>query len=163
MVYEHFSRCFIPKDSSSRFLELFLIVVVLAHGDIPKLVALMLEATKLFAIANDTNGIRHITVGEMFFWLINHSIVLRLRRPFQEHISPHQFGKSTPGSYEAIPFGIGTFFNLHLNWAMMQVNIKNGFNSIFQATIFRELCDVEGPLVNIVPFTKLFYGVHFSF
>ncbi len=41
---------------------------------------------------------------------------------------------------------------------MMQVNVENIFNNIFQNVIFIELCDVEGFLVNIVPFTKLFYG-----
>ncbi len=45
---------------------------------------------------------------------------------------------------------------------MMQVNFKNAFNNVFQATIFRELCDGRGPLTSIIPFTKLFYGTHSS-
>jgi hypothetical protein len=44
----------------------------------------------------------------------------------------------------------------------MQVDIENTFNSVFQIVIFKELCDVNGPLVNIVPFTRLFYGAHSS-
>jgi hypothetical protein len=43
------------------------------------------------------------------------------------------------------------------------VNIKNVSNKNFQTTIFRELSDVRGPLVRIIPFTMLFYGAHFSF
>jgi hypothetical protein len=43
---------------------------------------------------------------------------------------------------------------------MMQVNVENIFNNVFRTTIFRELCDVEGPLVNIILFTKLFYGAY---
>jgi hypothetical protein len=27
--------------------------------------------------------------------------------------------------------------------------------------MFKELCDAEGPLMNIVPFTMLFYGAHY--
>jgi hypothetical protein len=46
---------------------------------------------------------------------------------------------------------------------MMQVDVENIFNNIFQAVIFRKLCDVEGLLANIIPFTKLFNGVHSSF
>jgi len=46
---------------------------------------------------------------------------------------------------------------------MMQVDVENDFNNFFWIIIFKELCDVEGPLANIVPFTKLFYGAHFSF
>jgi len=45
----------------------------------------------------------------------------------------------------------------------MQVDVENAFNNVFRITIFKELCDVKRPLVNIIPFTKLFYGVHSSF
>ncbi len=47
MVYEHLSRCFIPKNPFSPFSKLF--QVVIAHGDILKLVALLLKANKLLA------------------------------------------------------------------------------------------------------------------
>jgi uncharacterized membrane protein YwaF len=46
---------------------------------------------------------------------------------------------------------------------MMQVDVENAFNNIFQAIIFRALCDVKELLASIVSLTKLFYGVHFSF
>jgi len=45
----------------------------------------------------------------------------------------------------------------------MKVNIENAFNNVSLAIILRKLCDVEGLLVNIVPFTMLFYGAHSSF
>jgi hypothetical protein len=104
-----------------------------------------------------------ITIGKTFFWLISRFIVLQLRGLFQEHLSPHQFGVLIPRGCETILFGIRALCNLHLDWVMMQVNIENAFNSVSRATILRELQDVEGLLANIVPFTKLFYGVHSSF
>jgi hypothetical protein len=76
MVYEHISKCFIPKDPSSGFLKLFQVVVVITRRDIPKLVALMLGANKLLKMAKDISGFRHIVVGKMFLRLINHSIIL---------------------------------------------------------------------------------------
>jgi hypothetical protein len=66
----------------------------------------VLGANKLLAMAKDISGLCPITIGEMFFQLISRSIVLQLRRSFQEHLSPHQFGVSTPGSYETILFNI---------------------------------------------------------
>jgi hypothetical protein len=45
MVYEHLSKCFILEDPSLGFLELFQTIVVIAHGDIPRSVALMLRLT----------------------------------------------------------------------------------------------------------------------
>jgi hypothetical protein len=82
MVYEHLSRCFILKDPSSRFSELFKVIVVIIHGDTPKLdtpksVALVSRASRLLAIANDINGLHLIVVGKMFLQLISHSIVLQ--------------------------------------------------------------------------------------
>jgi hypothetical protein len=63
MVYEHISRCFIPKDPSSRFSKLFQNVVV-ACGDIFRLVAF--GANRLLAMAKDIGGLSPIVVGEVF-------------------------------------------------------------------------------------------------
>jgi hypothetical protein len=46
---------------------------------------------------------------------------------------------------------------------MMQVDVENIFNSFSQVVMFIELCEIEGPLPNIVLFFRFFYGVHFSF
>jgi hypothetical protein len=82
MVYEHFSKCFIPKDPSSWFLKLFQTIVVVACGDIPKSVTLMLRANKLLAMAKDTGGLYLVVIRETFIQFINHSIVLHLQMPF---------------------------------------------------------------------------------
>jgi hypothetical protein len=50
MVYEHLLGCFIPKDTSSWFLELFRVIAIIVRGDIPRLVALELRANKLLAM-----------------------------------------------------------------------------------------------------------------
>jgi len=56
MVDKHLSKCFIPKNPSLRLLELFQTTAIIAHGDFPKLVALMLGACKLLAMAKDNGG-----------------------------------------------------------------------------------------------------------
>jgi hypothetical protein len=66
MVYEHFSGCFILENPSLGFLELFQIVAIVVHGDIPKSVALMLGVSRLLAMAKDTNGLRLIAVSKVF-------------------------------------------------------------------------------------------------
>jgi len=45
--------------------------------------------------------------------------------------------------YEVILFGIRAFFDLHLDWAMMQINIENAFNNVFQVAIL-ESCVMLG-------------------
>jgi hypothetical protein len=116
MVYELLSRCFILlEDPSLGFLELFQAIVIVARDYIFKLVALVLGVNKLLAMAKDIGGLRSIIVSEVFFWIINYSIILQLQGPLQEHLSPHQFGVSTHGGCEINFFGIKTLFNLHPN------------------------------------------------
>jgi hypothetical protein len=62
-IYEHLSRCFILKESSSRFLKLFQVATIVIHGDIPRLVALVLGANRLFTMAMDTGGLHPIAIG----------------------------------------------------------------------------------------------------
>jgi hypothetical protein len=76
MVYEHLSGCFISKDPSSWFSKLFQTIIVIAHGDIPRLMALMLQASRLLAMVKDFKGFCPIIVGEVFLRLISHSIIL---------------------------------------------------------------------------------------
>jgi len=76
MVYEHFSRCLILEDPSSGFSELLQVVVVVAHGDISRSMALVLKASKLLAMAKAIGGFCPITIGKVFFQLINYSIIL---------------------------------------------------------------------------------------
>jgi hypothetical protein len=66
MVYEHFSRCFILEDPSLGFSKLFQIIVVVAHGDIFRLVALMLRVSKLLAMEKDLGGLCPIVVPLSF-------------------------------------------------------------------------------------------------
>jgi hypothetical protein len=106
MVYEHLLGCSILKDPSFGFLELFQVIVIVAHGDIPRSVASMLKVNILLAMSKKTKGLCPINVSEVFLQLINHPIVLQLWRLFQKHLSPHQFGVSTLGGCEAIPFRI---------------------------------------------------------
>ncbi len=78
MVYEHLSGCFILEDTSSRFSKLFQVVII-ACGNLLRLVALVLGAIRLLAMAKDTNGLHPIAMGEVFFQLISCSIVLQLQ------------------------------------------------------------------------------------
>jgi hypothetical protein len=64
---------------------------------------------------------------------------------------------------ETILFGIITFFNLHLDEGMIQIDIENTFNSISQVVIFKELQGAMELFAIIVPFTRLFYGAHSFF
>ncbi len=108
-----FLRCFILKDPSLGFLELLQSIVIVFHGDILKLMALMLKVSKLLIMAKDIGGLCPIVVNEMFLQFINRSIILYLQGLFQEHLYLlNQFEVSTFEGCETIPFGIKAFLKL---------------------------------------------------
>ncbi len=82
LTYEHLSGCFILEDPSLGFSELFQVAAIAIRGDILRLMALVLGASRLLAIAKDISGLCHIAIGEVFLRFINHSIVLQLWGPF---------------------------------------------------------------------------------
>jgi hypothetical protein len=59
----------------------------LPHKDILRLVVLMLGVSKLLTIAKDIGNFSLTIVSEMFFQLINHSIVLQLQGRFKNTYS----------------------------------------------------------------------------
>jgi hypothetical protein len=57
-------------------------MTVVACGDIPKSMALMLGVNILLTMEKDTDGLCPIAMGEVFLRLINHSIILQLQGLF---------------------------------------------------------------------------------
>jgi hypothetical protein len=69
MVYEHYLRCFTLHDPSlgPKISKLFEIVTIVTHGDILRLVALVLGVRRLLAMVKDIGGLHPIVIGEVFF------------------------------------------------------------------------------------------------
>ncbi len=58
---------FHSKDPSSRFLEFFQAIIVVAHGNIPRSMALVLGANTVLTMAKDIGSFCPIAIGEAFF------------------------------------------------------------------------------------------------
>jgi hypothetical protein len=111
-------------------------------------------------MAKDIKGLCPITIGEVFFQLISRSIVLQLWRSFQEHLSPINL-EYQPLEVVKPLFRIRAFLNLHLNWVVMHVDVKNTFNKKIQAIILKKLCDAKGHVANIFNYVLLLCSLFF--
>jgi hypothetical protein len=99
-------------------------------------------------MVKDKKGLYPIGIGEMFLQLISWFIILQLWGSFQEHLSPHQFGVSTPKGCETILFGIKTLLDLHPNWIVMQIDVVMAFLESFE--MLRDLQRALSPLSSCV-------------
>jgi len=121
----------------------------------------MLGVSRLLAMAKDIGSLRPIVVGEVFFRLINCSIVLQLWEPFQEHLSPHCLEYQPLEAVRPFFLASNPSSTCTLIGSRCRLDLENVFNSVYRAIIFKELCDAGGFLASIVLFTMLFYDATF--
>jgi hypothetical protein len=122
----------------------------------------VLGVNRLLAMAKDTGGLRPIAISKVFLWFISHSIVLQLRGPFQEHLSPHQFGVLTPKGYETIflTSNPSSTYTLIRSWCKSTSKMfLISFFFIFFLENSKMLRDLWWTL-SLLP--RCFYDVHFS-
>jgi len=53
-----------------------------------------------------------------------------------KHFNPHQFVVMIRDKSETMGHGVQMMLNLHPNWVVLQVDVRNTFNSISQSAIF---------------------------
>ncbi len=102
-------------------------------------------------------GIRSITVGEDFCWLVSRTFCFQFHGAFVVHLPPHQFGVAINGGYEGMVHGIQVTLDVHLNWVVLQVDITNVFNIVSRRVIFQELHVTSGQLFQLILFVHFFY------
>ncbi|KAL2644563.1 hypothetical protein R1flu_012150 [Riccia fluitans] len=82
------------------------------------------------------------------------------RDAFAAHFEPWQFAVATRGGCETIVHGLRATFDLHPDWVVLQIDIRNAFNTISWEAIFHELCSAPGTLDPLFPFVRSFYSQH---
>ncbi|KAL2629177.1 hypothetical protein R1flu_013863 [Riccia fluitans] len=120
--------------------------------------AYLLGALCLLALEKPSGGVRPIAVGEVLYRLVASSMGFQFREAVADHFSPLQFGMATRGGYETIIHGLWATLDLHPDWDIFQVDIKNAFNTVSREALFRELRAATGSLDKLFPFVHSFYA-----
>jgi hypothetical protein len=64
---------------------------------------------------------------------------------------------ATLGGCEIVVYGVRAMLDLHPEWVVLHVDVRNMFNSTFQTTIFQELQSSIDILDQLFPFVCQFY------
>ncbi|KAL2649812.1 hypothetical protein R1flu_017940 [Riccia fluitans] len=160
MVFELLWDCFTSEDSISSFDLLFQLCSHIAREYLSSPAARILRASRLLALEKDAGGMHLIVVGETLYCLVARSISLQYRDAFAAHFEPWQFAMATPDSCETIVHGLWATFDLHPDWIVLQIDIRNAFNTISREVIFRDLRSAPGTLDPLFPFVRSFYSQH---
>ncbi|KAL2610010.1 hypothetical protein R1flu_028583 [Riccia fluitans] len=97
-------------------------------------------------------------MGEVLYRLIARSLGFQFWEALADHFSPLQFGVATRGGCEIIIHGLWATLDLHSDWIVLQVDIKNAFNTVSREALFRELRVAIGSLDQLFPFVHSFYA-----
>ncbi|KAL2620254.1 hypothetical protein R1flu_000459 [Riccia fluitans] len=85
-------------------------------------------------------------------------LVLHFWEALADHFSPLQFGVATRGGCETIIHGLRATLDLHPDCVVLQVDIRNAFNTVSREALFRELRAATGSLDQLFPFVRSFYA-----
>ena len=156
-VFEHYRDVLDPADPASGFDLFFHLASRVARGDIPHSVAQMLGTSRLVALQKPSGGVRPLAIGEGFYRLVSRAICLQIREVLSSHFQ-WQFGFAFRGGCEVANLGVQLLLESMPSWGVIQVDVKNAFNTIHRRAIFEELRDAGGVLGGLFPFVRAFYG-----
>ena len=69
-----------------------------------------------------------------------------------------QFGFAFRGGCEVANLGVRLLLESSPTWGVIEVDVKNAFNTIYRRVIFEELRAARGVLGGIFLFVRTFYG-----
>jgi hypothetical protein len=147
MVFEHLRNNFHLEDLASGFPQLFQLCFHITQGHNPPQITRVLGAAYLLAMTKPLGGISPIAVGETLYRLISRALCLQFHETFTTHFPPHQFGVVIKGGYETIFHNIKCNLDLHLDWVVLELDLRNAFNSMSKKVIFKELYATSGGII----------------
>ncbi|KAL2610702.1 hypothetical protein R1flu_029275 [Riccia fluitans] len=136
MVFELLRDCFTLEDPASGFDLLFELCTHTTQGRLFAPMAYFLGASRLLALEKPSRGVRPIAVGEVLYRLIARSLGFQFWEALADHFSPLQFGVAMHGGCKIIIHGLQATLDLHPDWVVLQVDIKNAFNTISREALF---------------------------
>ncbi|KAL2649352.1 hypothetical protein R1flu_017480 [Riccia fluitans] len=160
MVFELLRDCFTPEDPARGFDLLFELCTHIAQGRVSPSMAYLIGASHLLALEKPSGGVRPIAVGEILYRLVASSLGFQFWEALADHFSPLQFGVATRGGCETIIHGLRATLDVHPDCVILQVDIRNAFNTVSWEALFRELRVVMGSLDQLFPFMCSFYARH---
>ena len=117
----------------------------------------MLGTSRLVALQKPTGGVRPLAIREAFYWLVSRAICLQIRETLSSYFQ-WQFGFAFRGECEVANLGVRLLLESTPSGGVIQVDVKNAFNTISRRAIFEELRNVGGVLGGLFPFVRAFYG-----
>ncbi|KAL2634242.1 hypothetical protein R1flu_005721 [Riccia fluitans] len=158
MVFELLRDCFTLEDPASGFNLLFELCTHIGQGRVSPSMAYLLGASRLLALEKPSGGVRPIAVGEVLYRLVARSLGFQFWDALADHFSPLQFGVVMRGGCETIIHGLHATLDLHPDWVVLQVDIRNAFNTVSWEALFHELRVATGSLDQLFPFVRSFYA-----
>ena len=95
--------------------------------------------------------VRPLGLGECLRRTIHSAVVSQYRNTLSSHLWPQQVAVGVPAGISLLVFGARALLELHPDWVIVKIDLRNAYNEISRAKIFERLC--ENPeLRDLAPF-----------
>lgn len=112
----------------------------------------------LTPLTKPNGGLRPIVVGDVLLRIAGRAITHAYGERFATFFGPaHQFGIATPAGTETITHAIRTALAAHPDWMVLQLDMKNAYNTVERSFIAEEL--LKAPqFADLIPYFYARYG-----
>ncbi|CAI5986656.1 unnamed protein product [Closterium sp. NIES-64] len=127
------------------------------QAELPLSVRSYYTASTLVALKKPQGGVRPIAIGEVLPRLLSRCITLMFKQQMRDTFLPClQFGVAVPAGIEVMAHAVQSALSLHPDWAVLQLDVANAFNSFNRIAMFKALR--SSPFSPLIPYFSLFYS-----
>ncbi|CAI5998832.1 unnamed protein product [Closterium sp. NIES-64] len=127
------------------------------QAELPLSVRSYYTASTLVALKKPQGGVRPIAIGEVLPRLLSRCITLMFKQQMRDTFLPClQFGVAVPAGIEVMAHAVQSALSLHPDWAVLQLDVANAFNSFNRIAMFEALR--SSPFSPLIPYFSLFYS-----
>ena len=106
--------------------------------------------------ADAAPDVRPISIGECLRRAIHTSIATQYKDIFRDHFWPQQVAVGVHGGLSLLVVGIQLVLELHPDWVVVKLDLKNAYNEIKRAAVLARLAESDS-LHSLIPLTRAVY------
>ena len=108
-------------------------------------------------VAPEQPDARPISIGESDLRAVLGQLVQDATPAVMRHLAPVQVSCGVPGGVSTVIHGMRTLLEVHPDWVIIRIDLRNAFNTVSRAVMLRRFSEVPG-LSHLVPLLHVLYG-----
>ena len=113
------------------------------NATLPSWFYLVLKLVTPFKGAPSNRDVHPIGIGECLRRAIHHSLIADRKDVLAQHFLPQQVAIGVPSGISLLIFGVRALLDLHPDWVVIKIDIRNAYNEIKRSRVLQRLLHAD--------------------